>query len=63
MMREGAVSSSLGSGDAGREDGADFILSGVGATGKAVEHISHERRDGWFRNVHAGHATALGSRR
>lgn len=32
----------------------------LGARGSSVEHISHERKDGWFRNVHAGHATVLG---
>ena len=30
--------------------------------GKDVEHISQERMEGWFRNVHAGQAIALGVR-
>ena len=30
--------------------------------GSGVEHISHERIEGWFRNVHTGHAIELGWR-
>lgn len=40
--------------------GADFVLSGTSIrAGSFVPQISHSRRDGWLRNVHAGHGIEL----
>lgn len=50
-MDFGDVSSlSSVSGVIGRDDGADL------SWGRSVEHISHDRSEGWFRKVHAGQA-------
>lgn len=60
-----------GEGDTGRVEGADLVACcdgkescdwGAMRRGSGVEHISHERIEGWFKNVHAGHANVLGCR-
>jgi hypothetical protein len=42
----------------GRDDGSEFIM-GAG-WGSAVPQISHSVSAGWFKKVHAGHATSFG---
>ena len=46
-------------GDVGRDEGADLTgrcpLAPLRSLGRGVPHISQAGRDGWFRNVHAGH--------
>ncbi len=42
----------------GRDGGADFI--GDAERGSAVPQISHSVSAGWFKKVHAGHATSFG---
>ena len=41
-----------------RDEGADLVYSGFNR-GRTVEHISHDRSEGWLRNVQAGHAIEL----
>lgn len=53
------LSTSSGSGDIGRDAGAD--LSTGGARGSCVPHISHSWSDGWFKNVQAGQGISLGT--
>lgn len=48
---EGSESSKSGEGR--REGGTDSRLT----RGSSAEHISHDRKDGWLRNVQTGQAT------
>lgn len=61
MNRGDAESSSLKSGDRGRELGADFITrDDLGdKRGSSVEHISQYLNAEWLRNVHTVHAMEL----
>jgi len=40
----------------GLDDGADLNWPFATGFGSSVEHISHERKDGWLRKVQAGQA-------
>lgn len=49
--------SSSSCGDPGLDTGADFkTLLDSWRRGRGVSHNSHDRSEGWLRNVHAGHA-------
>lgn len=50
---------SSSSSDVGRDAGALFA-DGRAGRGSGVPQISHAGSDGWFRNVHAGHACPAG---
>ena len=53
------ASPSSSSSDVGRDAGALFA-AGRAARGSGVPQISQAGSDGWFRNVHAAHATSAG---
>jgi hypothetical protein len=50
---------SSGIGDIGCDDGSEFT-GGATKWGRADPQISHSVSAGWFKKVHAGHATSLG---